>query len=146
MSGPSAFLDVTDKSNITRLVAENGITWIIHLGALLSAIGEKMPQKALEVNVHGSENIIDVARQYKCRLYIPSTIGAFGPSTPKEMTPDETIMRPTTMYGVSKVHLELLGEYYHNTQGLDFRNIQSRFCLFCSSPKRLSSMTKRGKN
>ena len=114
-SGPSAFLDVTDKSNITRLVAENGITWIIHLGALLSAIGEKMPQKALEVNVHGSENIIDVARQYKCRLYIPSTIGAFGPSTPKEMTPDETIMRPTTMYGVSKVHLELLGEYYHRT-------------------------------
>ena len=62
-----------------------------------------MPQKALEVNVHGSENIIDVARQYKCRLYIPSTIGAFGPSTPKEMTPDETIMRPTTMYGVSKI-------------------------------------------
>ena len=122
LSGPSAFLDVTDKSNITRLVAENGITWIIHLGALLSAIGEKMPQKALEVNVHGSENIIDVARQYKCRLYIPSTIGAFGPSTPKEMTPDETIMRPTTMYGVSKVHLELLGEYYHRTQGLDFRS------------------------
>ena len=122
LSGPSAFLDVTDKANITRLVAENGITWIIHLGALLSAIGEKMPQKALEVNVHGSENIIDVARQYKCRLYIPSTIGAFGPSTPKEMTPDETIMRPTTMYGVSKVHLELLGEYYHRTQGLDFRS------------------------
>ena len=71
MSGPSAFLDVTDKSNITRLVAENGITWIIHLGALLSAIGEKMRQKAVEVNVHGSENIIDVARQYKCHLYIP---------------------------------------------------------------------------
>lgn len=115
-------MDVTDKNNVTRLVAENGITWIIHLGALLSAIGEKMPQKALEVNVHGSENVIEVARQYKCRLYIPSTIGAFGPSTPKEMTPDETIMRPTTMYGVSKVHLELLGEYYHHTQGLDFRS------------------------
>ncbi|KAK8807205.1 hypothetical protein WA158_003964 [Blastocystis sp. Blastoise] len=122
--GPYEYLDVNDVDGLKRIVANNGVTWIIHLAALLSAVGEKNPQLALKVNVHGSENIIEVARQYKLRVYIPSTIGAFGPSTPKIMTPDETIMRPTTMYGVSKIHVELLGSYYNQTQGLDFRSLR----------------------
>lgn len=71
----------------------------------------------MKVNIGGSENVINVARRNKCRLYIPSTIGAFGPSTPKDNTPDLTIMRPTTMYGVSKIAIELLGEYFHLKEG-----------------------------
>lgn len=122
--GPYQYLDVCDMEGLKKIVVDNGVTWIIHLAALLSAVGEKNPQLALKINVHGSENIIEVARQYKLRLYIPSTIGAFGPSTPKIMTPDETIMRPTTMYGVSKIHIELLGSYYNLTQGLDFRSLR----------------------
>lgn len=113
-----------DLDAIKKVIVEFDITWIFHLGALLSAVGEKNPKLAMDVNIKGSMNIIEAANMYKCRLFIPSTIGAFGPSTPKDMTPDVCIMRPTTMYGVSKVSIELLGEYYHNKFGLDFRSLR----------------------
>lgn len=123
-AGPAAYLDVMDLDGIKRIIVEYDITWIFHLGALLSAIGEKNPKLAMDVNIKGSMNIIEAANLYRCRLYIPSTIGAFGPSSPKDMTPDVCIMRPTTMYGVSKVSIELLGEYYHNKFGLDYRALR----------------------
>ena len=88
----------------------NQITWLVHFSALLSAIGELNVQEALKINVIGFHNIVELCRQYGLRLFCPSTIGAFGPETPKDPTPDVTLQRPTTIYGVSKVHMELLGE------------------------------------
>ena len=76
---------------------------------------------ALSVNVSGMQNILELARQYNLKVFIPSTIGAFGPESPRNPTPDMTIQRPKTIYGVSKVYAELLGEYYSHKYGIDFR-------------------------
>jgi threonine 3-dehydrogenase len=91
-------------------VVNNDIDTIIHFSALLSAVGENNVGLALQVNSHGVENILEVARLHKLKVFIPSTIGAFGPTTPRDMTPDLTIQRPKTIYGVTKVYAELLGE------------------------------------
>eukprot|EP00744_Colponema_vietnamica_P000632 GILI01001112.1.p2 GENE.GILI01001112.1~~GILI01001112.1.p2 ORF type:complete len:350 (-),score=114.72 GILI01001112.1:420-1415(-) len=123
-NGPFFYCDVLDKQRIHQLVVDNKVTWIVHLASLLSATGEKMPQLALNINAGGIQNVLEVAKQHNLRVFAPSTIAVFGPSTPKDMTPDETIMRPTTMYGVTKVHLELLGEYYHQKFGVDFRSLR----------------------
>lgn len=86
------------------------IDWVIHFSAILSAVGEQNVSQALQVNINGYHNVIEVCRKYNLRLFSPSTIGAFGPETPRNPTPDLTIQRPKTIYGVSKVHMELLGE------------------------------------
>jgi nucleoside-diphosphate-sugar epimerase len=83
---------------------------VVHFSAILSAVGEQNVDQALQVNVNGFHNIIEVCRKYNLRLFSPSTIGAFGPETPRNPTPDLTIQRPKTIYGVAKVHMELLGE------------------------------------
>jgi nucleoside-diphosphate-sugar epimerase len=88
---------------------------LIHFSALLSAVGEKFPEKALEINIKGFHNVAELAKLHKLRLFVPSTIGAFGPSTPSVNTPDLTIQRPTTIYGITKVHTELLGEVRNPT-------------------------------
>ncbi|KAK2574269.1 L-threonine 3-dehydrogenase [Acropora cervicornis] len=90
--------------------------------AILSAVGEQNVSQALQVNVEGVHNILELCRRNNLRLFCPSTIGAFGPETPSNPTPDLTIQRPKTIYGVAKVHMELLGEYYHHKFGLDFRS------------------------
>eukprot|EP00965_Chrysotila_dentata_P038210 1269454-Pleurochrysis_carterae.AAC.4 len=120
-SGTFLYLDVTDFTQVARVVLEQGITTIVHLAALLSATGESNPQLALRVNVAGVSNVLEVARLHNLRVFIPSTIAVFGPSTPTE-APDMCPMRPTTMYGVTKVHMELLGEYYHQKYAVDFRS------------------------
>ncbi|MEM4347922.1 MAG: NAD-dependent epimerase/dehydratase family protein [Candidatus Altiarchaeota archaeon] len=118
-------LDVTDKEAIEQIVSENDITRIYHLASLLSANGEKNPQLAFEVNLIGLYNILEVGRIHKLRQIIwPSSIAAFGMETPKEKTPNETIMRPTTMYGITKVSGELLGNYYFHKYGLDVRGVR----------------------
>ncbi|GLE05087.1 hypothetical protein PINS_up014071 [Pythium insidiosum] len=122
--GAFVYCDVQDRDSLARIVLEYGVDTIVHLASLLSALGEKNPQLALKVNSRGIENVLEIAAQNKLRVFSPSTIAVFGPSTPRVMTPDETIMRPTTIYGITKVHLELLGEYYHEKFGVDFRSLR----------------------
>ncbi|XP_077147825.1 L-threonine 3-dehydrogenase, mitochondrial-like [Ranitomeya variabilis] len=120
-SGPFIYSDILDYKNLREIVVNNRITWLIHYSALLSAVGEANVPLARAVNITGLHNILDIAAEHGLRLFVPSTIGAFGPTSPRNPTPDLCIQRPRTIYGVSKVHAELMGEYYHYRYGLDFR-------------------------
>ncbi len=123
--GPYETLDVTDKEKMAGLVKEHEIDTIFHLAALLSATGEMNPQLAWRVNMGGLYNVLDVARELDLtRVFNPSSIAAFGPETPKVLTPQETILRPKTIYGVTKVAGELLGDYYFHKYGVDVRGIR----------------------
>lgn len=123
-NSPFYYLDVTNKQEFQKLIVELDIDWIIHNASILSAAGERNPQLALNVNIRGLETALEVARSNELRILSPSSIAAFGPTTPKLNTPDITIMRPTTIYGVSKVYVELLGEYYYNKWNVDFRSLR----------------------
>lgn len=123
-SGPYVYADILDYKTLQELVVNHHIDWLIHFSALLSAVGETNVPLAMQVNIQGLHNILELAKQYRLKLFIPSTIGAFGPDTPRNPTPDLTIQRPRTIYGVSKVHAELMGEYYHHKFGLDFRSLR----------------------
>jgi len=122
--GPYYYLDVMDENEFNRIVVENGVDWIIHLSSLLSAAGERNPQLAIQLNVNGLHNVMEICRKYNLRCFAPSSIAAFGPTTPQDQTPDLTIMRPSTIYGVTKVYLELLGCYYNEKFGVDFRSLR----------------------
>jgi len=122
--GPYLYLDVLDKQQFRQIIVDNGIDWIIHNASILSAKGEKNPDLALNVNARGLENALDIARQFNLRILVPSSIAAFGPSTPSQNTPDVTIQRPNTMYGITKVWVELLGEYYQRRWDVDFRSLR----------------------
>ncbi|EFN75542.1 L-threonine 3-dehydrogenase, mitochondrial [Harpegnathos saltator] len=119
--GPFIFADILDFKGLQKIVVDYRIDWLIHFSALLSAVGEQNVPLAVRVNIEGMHNVIELAKQYKLKIFIPSTIGAFGPDSPRNPTPNVTVQRPRTIYGVSKVHAELLGEYYHHRFGLDFR-------------------------
>jgi len=124
-SGPFEILDVTNKETIESLIKKYDIDTIYNMAAILSAVGEDHPQLCWNVNVNGLLNILDLAVEYDLtRVFVPSSIAVFGPETPKENTPQETILKPTTMYGVSKVSGELLGDYYFNKFGLDVRGMR----------------------
>lgn len=122
--GPSEYLDVTTLSQVQEVVRRHRVDTIFHLAALLSAVAEERPHVAWHVNMSGLYQVLEVARQVDCKVFVPSSIGAFGPSTPKALTPQDTVQRPTTMYGVTKVAAELLGDYYWKRFGTDVRGLR----------------------
>jgi len=125
-SGPFEFCDVTKRDAVESIVRRHGIDTIYHLAAILSASGEKNPHLAWDVNINGTHNILEIARTLRLtRIYIPSSIAVFGPETPREATPQETVLKPTTIYGVTKVAGELLADYYVRKFDVDVRG--SRF-------------------
>ena len=118
---PFEYLDCLDAQTIHTIMKKYQIDTILHLAAILSASGENHPQLAWKINVDGLRIILEIAREYKCAVFVPSSIAAFGPTTPKENTPQETIQRPNTIYGISKVAGELLCDYYYEKYGVDTR-------------------------
>jgi nucleoside-diphosphate-sugar epimerase len=122
--GPFALLDVTDGARLAEVVRDHGIDHIVHLAALLSATGERNPQLAWKINVGGLFEVLEVARTHGCAVFTPSSIAAFGPGTPPVDTPQDTVQRPNTMYGISKVTGELLCDYYHARYGVDTRGVR----------------------
>ncbi|USD17885.1 L-threonine 3-dehydrogenase [Priestia megaterium] len=123
-SGPFEILDVTNQTALFTIAKKHKVDTIIHLAALLSATAEQKPLLAWNLNMGGLVNALEVARELQCQFFTPSSIGAFGPTTPKDWTPQDTIQRPTTMYGVNKVAGELLCDYYHHKFGVDTRGLR----------------------
>lgn len=123
-SGPFEILDVTDAKAMAGIAKKYEVDTVIHLAALLSATAEAKPLLAWNLNMGGLVNALEVAKEFNCQFFTPSSIGAFGPSTPKDDTPQDTIQRPTTMYGVNKVAGELLCDYYFHKFGLDTRGLR----------------------
>lgn len=122
--GPFTRIDVTHREALEQAVAQARVDTIFHLASLLSADAEKKPQLAWDVNMNGLLNVLEVARLHGCAVFFPSSIGAFGPLTPPENTPQDTIQRPDTMYGITKVSGELLCNYYHHHFGVDTRGVR----------------------
>lgn len=122
--GPYQVLDCMDADALAAAVRQHNATTIYHLAALLSATAELQPLRAYELNMGTLLNVLEVARENGCAVFVPSSIGAFGPATPRDGTPQDTIQRPTTMYGVTKVAGELLCDYYHSHFGVDTRGVR----------------------
>lgn len=121
-SGPFELLDVTKREALDRVIRKHRIDTVYHMAAILSAAGEKKPQLAWNVNINGTYNILEAGRELGlARIFYPSSIAAFGPETPTLNTPQDTILRPRTLYGVTKVAGELLGDYYVRRYNLDVR-------------------------
>lgn len=123
-SGPFEIVDIINTKQLTEVIDKHDVNQIINLAAILSAVGENVPQACWDVNMNGLYNILELAREKNIAVFNPSSIAAFGPSTPKDSTPQETIQRPTTMYGVTKVAGELLCDYYNMKYGLDTRGVR----------------------
>lgn len=136
-AGPFELLDVTDRAALDALVGKFKADTVYHLAALLSATGEKHPQRAWDVNMGGLRNVLEVGRARELiRIFSPSSIAVFGPTTPRERTPQDTVLAPTTIYGVTKVAGELLADYYVAKYGLDVRG--------CRYPGIISHLTPPG--
>ncbi|PLR95237.1 L-threonine 3-dehydrogenase [Bacillus sp. T33-2] len=123
-SGPFEILDVTDAGAMCEQAQKHKADTIIHMAALLSATAESNPVMAWNLNMGGLMNALEAAREFNCQFFTPSSIGAFGPTTPKDNTPQDTLQRPTTMYGVNKVAGELLADYYFHRFGVDTRGLR----------------------
>lgn len=123
-SGPSALVDITDANQIADAVERYNVDTIYNLAALLSAVAEARPQLAWKIGVGGLYNTLEVAREKGCAVFTPSSIGSFGPSTPHAKTPQDTVQRPETIYGVTKVTGELLADYYARRFGVDTRSVR----------------------
>lgn len=134
--GPFYQVDCRDGAALSDLVLRYHIDTIYHLAAILSVTAEQHPQRAWDININGLFSVLEVAREHGCALFVPSSIGAFGPTTPKRCAPQDTIQRPISLYGVTKVTTELLCDYYHLKYGVDTRGIRY--------PGIISSMTMPG--
>jgi threonine 3-dehydrogenase len=122
--GPFKYVDVLDSPVLAKIIVEFDITSIVHLAAILSATGEANPHLALKINNEGTQNVLELCRLHKLKLFVPSTIAVFGPSSPMQNTPDDCILRPISMYGITKINTELLAEYYHSKFGVDVRSLR----------------------
>ena len=124
-SGPFEFIDITKKETVENVIKEYDIDTIYNMAAILSAVGEERPIVCWNVNINGMYNILELAHEYEMtRVFVPSSIAAFGPETPRKNTPQETVLKPKTMYGVTKVAGELLGDYYFKRFGIDVRGVR----------------------
>lgn len=123
-SGPSAIVDITNPQQIADAVSKYQVDTIYNLAALLSAVAENKPQLAWKIGLGGLFNTLEIAREKQCAVFTPSSIGSFGPGTPKDKTPQDTVQRPKTMYGVTKVSGELLSDYYFTRFGVDTRSVR----------------------
>ena len=122
--GPYEKVDVMNPQRMADVVKKYSVNQIVHLAALLSAVAEAKPILAYQVNLGGLFNVLELARETGCGVFTPSSIAAFGPGTPPDNTPQDTIQRPTTMYGVTKVAGELLCDYYFKKYGVDTRGVR----------------------
>ena len=122
--GPFEYVDCVHIGQLEDVVRRYDVGTIYHLAALLSAVAEERPRVAWDVNMGGLYRVLEVARQHGCAVFLPSSIGAFGPSTPKQNTPQVTIQRPDTIYGITKLSGELLCDYYAKRFGLDTRGLR----------------------
>ena len=123
-SGPAEICDVTNPEMIAAVVKKHNVDAIYNLAALLSVVAEGKPRLAWKIGIDGLWNVLEVARENGCAVFTPSSIGSFGPNTPKVSTPQDTIQRPRTIYGVSKVTTELLSDYYFIKYGTDTRSVR----------------------
>ena len=123
-SGPSAMADVTNGEMIAEVVKKYNVDAIYNLAALLSVVAESKPRLAWKIGIDGLWNILEVARENNCQVFTPSSIGSFGHSTPHNPTPQDTVQRAQTIYGVSKVTTELLSDYYQKKYGTDTRSVR----------------------
>lgn len=123
-SGPSEIVDVTNEAMIESVVKAYHIDTIYNLAALLSVVAESKPKLAWKIGIDGLWNVLEVARAHGCAVFTPSSIGSFGADTPHTLTPQDTIQRPRTMYGVTKVTTEMLSDYYHTKYGVDTRAVR----------------------
>ncbi len=123
-SGPFEVLDILDNKKMAEICDKYKVNTIVNLAALLSAVAEEKPQLAYDINMNGLFNILEIAREKNISVFTPSSIAAFGPGTPPDNTPQDTIQRPGTMYGVTKVAGELLCDYYHKRFGVDTRGVR----------------------
>ena len=124
-TGPVIYLDALEIDALKKVIYEYKINTIFLMASLLSATGEKIPQTAWDININGLLNVLEIGRKYNIeRIIWPSSIAAFGPTTPRDKTPNDTILQPTTMYGITKVTGELLVEYYYKKYGLDTRSMR----------------------
>lgn len=123
-SGPSEIVDITDAKRIAEVVKKYKVDAIFNLAALLSAVAEAKPQLAWHIGLGGLFNVLEVSRENGCAVFTPSSIACFGDDTPKDNTPQDTLQRPKTMYGVTKVAGELLSDYYYKRFGVDARSVR----------------------
>ena len=123
-TGPCEIVDITNAQQIADVVKKYQVDTIYNLAALLSAVAESKPQLAWQIGMGGLFNVLEVARETGAAVFTPSSIAAFGPGTVKDMVPQDTVQRPQTMYGVTKVSGELLSDYYHKRFGVDTRSVR----------------------
>jgi threonine 3-dehydrogenase len=124
VEGSYAKLDVTNRKEFDNIVNSNGVNYILHMAGILSAVGEKNPQLAISVNIDGVNNALEVAKDNNTKIFIPSTIAVYGKGHDRQNAGIPCPLRPTTIYGITKVYMEQVGSYYHKRFGVDFRSLR----------------------
>jgi nucleoside-diphosphate-sugar epimerase len=134
-SGPFEFIDVAKRDTVEWACDKYDVNAIVHMAAILSAVGEQNPMLCWDVNMNGTLNVLEVAREREmAQVLVPSSIAAFGPETPRDNTPQETVLKPRTMYGVTKVAGELVCDYYFHKYGLDVRGLRYPGIISAETP------------